>query len=55
MSIDPPARDAVLEQVEAAVSRWPAFAAETGVDGDRIDAVERRLGQARAAALAPRR
>jgi len=53
MSIEPRARDAILEQVDAAVARWPAFAAATGVDDALLEAVRRRLAGIRSTALAP--
>ncbi|HEV7586631.1 MAG TPA: type II toxin-antitoxin system HipA family toxin [Longimicrobium sp.] len=51
MSIEPRARDAVIEQVDAAVARWPAFAADTGVNDALVADVARRLTQIRSAAL----
>jgi len=53
LSIEPRARDAILEQVAAAVAGWPAFAAETAVNEPLLDDVARRLTQIRSAALAP--
>ena len=53
MSIEPRARDAILEQVEAAVGDWPAYAAETGGEDALVGEVQRRLGEIRSVALAP--
>jgi len=52
MGIEPRARDALVEQVDAAVSDWPRFAAGTGVEDALIDEVRSRLAQIRSAALA---
>ena len=53
MSVEPRARDAIFEQVEAAVAEWPAFAAQAGVEDALVGEVQRRLAQIRSAALAP--
>jgi serine/threonine-protein kinase HipA len=37
---------AIVEEIDAAIERWPAFAAEAGIDGEtvrRIAAAQRRL------------
>jgi serine/threonine-protein kinase HipA len=52
MSIEPRVRDAIVEQVDAAVSDWPRFAAGTGAEDALIDEVRSRLAQIRSAALA---
>jgi serine/threonine-protein kinase HipA len=52
VSISPQVRDAIFEQVHAAVGEWSAFAAEAGVDDGLIGDVDRRLTQIGAAILA---
>jgi len=52
MGIEPRVRDAIVEQVDAAVADWPRFADETGVEDELRDEVTRRIAQLRATALA---
>jgi serine/threonine-protein kinase HipA len=52
MSIEPRIRDVVVEQVDAAVAGWPAFAAEAGVDEALATEIGARLAQIRSTILA---
>ena len=52
MGIESRVRDAIVEQVDAAVADWPRFADETGVEEELRDEVRRRLARIRATTLA---
>lgn len=47
LGIEPRVRDAVVEQADAAVARWPAFAAEAGVGEGLVEEIGGRLAQIR--------
>ncbi|HET7460726.1 MAG TPA: type II toxin-antitoxin system HipA family toxin [Longimicrobium sp.] len=54
MGIPAAQRDSIIEQVAAAVARWPALAGETGVNPALADEIQARLGQVASEALAAR-
>ncbi|HET7461257.1 MAG TPA: hypothetical protein VFJ82_08405, partial [Longimicrobium sp.] len=54
MGIPAAQRDSIIEQVAAAVARWPALAGETGVDATLAAEIQARLGQVAKETLAAR-